>query len=291
MIESRARDRWEWWHIALVLVVTAASIAACADAWRDMIFIADRDEEQSHIFLAPIIAIWMAWARRIRLRKITPRGSVVGLLLVGVGAIVSHLGFIYSVDVAWHAGAVLVLVAAVLAVTGRHFFFAFIASFAVLAFMVPVPGLIRQTIALPLQNWTAVATQVVLETLGVEVDRVGNVLIVNSEQIAVAEACNGLRMVWALILVTYAFAFSIPLRPLTRGVLLILSPFVALFCNIVRLVPTAALYGYASREAADKFHDISGWLMLPLAFIGLLITIRLLRWALVPVGRFNLAYQ
>jgi exosortase/archaeosortase family protein len=119
----------------------------------------------------------------------------------------------------------------------------------------------------------------------------GNVLIVNGQQIAVAEACNGLRMVWGLILVTYAFAFSIPLRPLTRTVLLVLSPFVALLCNIIRLVPTAALYGYADRELADQFHDISGWVMLPIAFIGLLITIRLLRWALVPVGRFNLAYQ
>lgn len=291
MIETRARVRWQWWHVALVLVVIAASVAACADAWQDIYFIADRDEEQSHIFLAPIIAIWMAWARRIRLRNITPRGSLGGLLFIVLGAVISNLGFLYSVDVAWHAGAVLVMAASIVAVTGRHLFFAFLPAFVVLAFLVPVPGLVRQTIALPLQNWTAVATQVVLETLGVEVERSGNVLMVNSQQIAVAEACNGLRMVWALILVTYAFAFSIPLRPLTRAVLLILSPFVALFCNIVRLVPTAALYGYASRDTADKFHDISGWLMLPLAFIGLLVGIRLLRWALVPVGRFNLAYQ
>lgn len=291
MSRFHIRERWRWWHIVLTALVMAVAVMACGDAWADIRFIAERDEEQSHIFLAPIIAIWMAWVRRARLRGLSPRGSAGALLLVLVGAAASHLGYLYSVDVAWHGGAVMVMVASVIAITGRHLFFAFLPAFAVLAFLIPVPGAIRQAIALPLQNWTAVVTQAVLETIGVEVERTGNVLIVNNQQIAVAEACNGLRMVWALILVTYAFAFSIPLRPLTRAILLGLSPIVALLCNIIRLVPTAALYGYANREIANDFHDLSGWIMLPLAFLGLLVGIRLLRWALVPVGRFNLAYQ
>lgn len=291
MSEIRSREQWRWWHVALILLAMGASVFACLDAWGDIFFIARRDEEQSHIFLAPIIAVWMAWARRIRLRNVWPRGSAAGLACVCLGALISHVGYRTSVDIAWHGGAIMVMAASVVAIAGRHFFFAFLPAFAVLAFMIPVPGTIRQMIAIPLQDWTASATLIILETFGVEVERTGNVLIVNGQQIAVAEACNGLRMVWALILVTYAFAFSIPLRPLTRTVLLVLSPVVALVCNIVRLVPTAALYGFADRELADHFHDISGWVMLPIAFIGLLVTIRLLRWALVPVGRFNLAYQ
>lgn len=291
MSEIRGRDRWAWWHVLLIGLAMAAAIAACADAWRDIFEIADRDEEQSHTYLAPIIAVWMVWARRIRFRNLVPRGSVTGLMVIVLGALMCHFGYAHSFDIAWHGGAVVVLSGAVIAVTGRHFLFAFLSAFAVLAFMIPVPGQVRQMIAMPLQTWTAGATQAVLETLGVDVERTGNVLIVNNQLIAVAEACNGLRMVWALILVTYAFAFSIPLRPMVRGTLLVLSPFVALLCNIIRLVPTAALYGYADTNVANYFHDISGWVMLPVAFVGLLITIRLLRWALVPVGRFNLAYQ
>jgi len=65
-----------------------------------------------------------------------------------------------------------------------------------------------------------------------------------------------------------------------------------IIANFAYLVPTVWLYGYAqSHSTADKFHDFSGWIMLPLAFLLLLGIVRLLRWALIPVARFNLAYQ
>ena len=51
------------------------------------------------------------------------------------------------------------------------------------------------------------------------------------------------------------------------------------------------LYGYGSTSVADSFHDISGWLMLPIAFLLLRGVISVLVWAQVPVTRFNLAYQ
>jgi hypothetical protein len=51
----------------------------------------------------------------------------------------------------------------------------------------------------------------------------GNVLIINGERVGVGEACNGMRLVFALALVVYAFAFGTPLKPATRLILLALS--------------------------------------------------------------------
>jgi exosortase/archaeosortase family protein len=107
--------------------------------------------------------------------------------------------------------------------------------------------------------------------------------------VAIAEACNGLRMVFALFLVSAAFAFGTPLRTFVRVILILASPISALFCNVVRLVPTVWLYG-SDPEFASTFHDVSGWLMLPLAFLVLMGIIRALRWALLPVYRYTLAY-
>ena len=45
-----------------------------------------------------------------------------------------------------------------------------------------------------------------------------------------------------------------------------LSPLSALACNVLRLVPTVWLYGHVQPDAAEMFHDYSGWLMLPIAF-------------------------
>ena len=82
-----------------------------------------------------------------------------------------------------------------------------------------------------------------------------------------------------------------PLRESVRLLVLAASPLAAIVCNIIRLIPTVWLFGYGRHDIATKFHNISGWIMLPIAFFMLLGIMRLLRWALVPVTRFNLAYQ
>jgi hypothetical protein len=51
------------------------------------------------------------------------------------------------------------------------------------------------------------------------------------------------------------------------------------------------MYGYWPESLANDFHSISGWVMLPVAFLILLGIIRVLRWALVPVAIFTLAYD
>jgi exosortase/archaeosortase family protein len=121
------------------------------------------------------------------------------------------------------------------------------------------------------------------------VQRAGNRLTINGIDVNIIEACNGLRMVFALILVSYAFSFGLPLRNRVRFLILLASPFAAILCNLIRIMPTVWLYGNAPRNVARAFHDYSGWLMLPIALLMLLGIIRLLRWAMIPVMRYTLA--
>ena len=178
-----------------------------------------------------------------------------------------------------------------LSVLGKDVLFKFLPAFVVLVFLVPVPGLVRQQIAIPLQGATAVVTHSILDVMGIQAGLTGNVLSINGTEVTIAEACNGLRMVFALVLVSYTFAFSTPLRLFVRVLIIAVSPVSAIVCNVIRLVPTLWLYGFSSGEVADHFHDISGWFMLPIAFLLLMGIIRSLRWALVPVTRYTLAYN
>lgn len=277
--------------LALWLVLIGLVIWLNREAWKDIINIAVNDEEQSHVLLVPIVAGWMAWIRRSRLRRLRPSGTLVGAGTILIGWAMSYIGFYHAVQTAWHAGAIVMLVGALITGLGLNTLFKLFPAFAVLIFAVPVPGTLRQLIAGPLQTASAYVTQVVLETFGVPIERSMNLLTINGQDVAVAEACNGMRMVLALILVSYAFAFSIPLRWYARTLVLVMSPVAALACNVMRLLPTVVLYGYADVSVADSFHDISGWLMVPLAFCALLGLFALLRWALIPVTRFTLAYQ
>ena len=283
---------WRPWHAAMLVALVVAAYLAAAPAWRDIWMIASLDEEASHIYLVPVVALWMAWVRRLRLRFCPPAGQMIGPPIVALGWLAYTYGYNHAVQSLWHGGAVVVMVGCILSVLGKNVLFRLFPAFAVLVFLIPVPGTLRQQIAVPLQTATAASAQAVLEVIGIPVERSGNLLSINGQEVAVAEACNGMRMVFALVLVSYAFAYSMPLRTSVRLLVLLASPLAAIFCNVVRLVPTVWLYGYAkSHSTADQFHDFSGWIMLPLAFLLLLGIVRLLRWALIPVARFNLAYQ
>lgn len=282
------------WSTRLVLQALAIAIAAFAvtwGAWQDMYRIATHDDEASHALLVPAIALWMVWVRQARFLRCPPGGGIVGVAIILVGWGCSSYGYEHAVQSLWHFGSVLIVVGAALSVLGKHVLFQFLPAFVVLAFLVPVPGRVREAVSIPLQAASASATHAILEVLGVETDLNQNTLSINGVSVAVAEACNGMRMVFALVLVSYAFAFGTPLRGYVRAIILILSPVAALACNIPRLVATVLVYGYGSTEMGDWFHDIAGWLMLPFAFLLLLSITRALRWALLPVEKFTLAYQ
>lgn len=285
------RQGWSLGLLLTALVATIGAVAITWRAWEDIFRTATEDEEASHIFLVPVVFLWMFVVRQSRFQRCPPGGGIVGTAMVAAGWAMSSFGYRNGVQSFWHAGSVLIVVGAAITFLGKHVLFQFFPAFAVLIFLVPVPGRIRQEISMPLMEAGAWASQRVLEAIGADVERAGNVLLCNGEKITVAEACNGMRMVFALALVTYAFAFGMPLRGYVRAIILALSPVVALVINIPRLVATVYAYGYGSKELGDRIHDASGWVMPGLAFLVLLAVYRLLRWAMLPVARYNLAYQ
>ena len=198
-------------------------------------------------------------------------------------------GFYHGVAAFWHGGSVLVVLGCIVSVLGRQAIFRFLPVVAVLVFLVPVPGEIRLRVAIPLQTWTAQIEQQLFHVLNIEVSRTGNQLWYNGKPIDIIEKCNGLRMVFGLILVSYAFSFSLPLRNWVRILILLLSPLAAILCNLIRILPTVWVYGTMQESFADRFHLYSGWLMLLVALLMLLGILRIMRWAMIPVMRFTLA--
>jgi hypothetical protein len=53
-------------------------------------------------------------------------------------------------------------------------------------------------------------------------------------------------------------------------------------------MPTTLIFGYGSVDHARVFHDVAGWLMLPLSVLMLLGVVRLIRWLELPVTSFRL---
>lgn len=285
------RGAWKFTDGVLLAALPALAVAAMWRTWADIVNVALRDEEQSHVLLAPIVVAWLLWTRRERLRMVRPRWSFAGPAVIALGWASAELGFARGHLALEHFGAIAVAFGAALTILGVRFVMKFLPAFAAMLFLIPVPGFIRQEVAGPLQTVTARVTVFGLELFGVPVARTGNVLTINGHDVAVAEACNGMRMVAALAIVTYAFVFSVPMRQSVRLLLLAASPIVAIVCNVIRLTPTVLLYGYTDLDTAELFHDLSGWAMLIVALGILWATLGLLRWLEVPIAPYAVAQE
>ncbi|HSI37052.1 MAG TPA: exosortase/archaeosortase family protein [Tepidisphaeraceae bacterium] len=259
----------------LALAVVAVAVLARGSAWLDWCEVGSSlDPESSHIFLVVPFAAAIVYANRSKLAAVRWQPSWLGPAVIVAGYAIARFGYFNQKQSAFHCGSVVMAIGAVVSVLGHDVVRKFWPAFLLLGFMVPVPNMVRLQVATPLQSTTAAVVAPILEFFGEPVGRQGNSLTVNGKQVLIVEACNGLRMVWTLILVCWLFAFITPLRNWVRWLVILISPGVALVCNVVRLIPTLWMYGHSSKENAEKFHDYAGWGMLFVAFMLLMFVIK-----------------
>lgn len=280
-IDSHEPSKSYWKTSTLVAagLMALAGFWLTRDAWQDIFRLASNDEESSHVFLALPAALWLAWARKDEVHKARRSGTWLGPCMVALGWLFVSVGDVQLFQSMWHFGSILIVVGCIITVLGREVLMRLWPAFAILVFLVPVPGIVRAQIAPEMQTVTAQMTAYLLQTFGEPVTLSGKVLIVNGIQVGIAEACNGIRMVFALALVCFFFAFSAELRTSTRLLVILASPLVAIAVNVLRLVPTVWLYGHASTGTAETFHDVLGWAMMPVALLGLVGLNSVLTWA------------
>ena len=241
------------------------------------------------MMLAPFLALWLFWCRRYRFRMLVYQKGWLGPVVLGAGVLTYVVGDAALVVSEWYLGAILMLVGAVVTAFGGGVLYRFAPAFLVLLFLIPIPAAVRVHIAGPLQTATAGAVESVFHLTGMDVSRSGNLLIVNGRPVTVAEACNGMRMTFALILVTYTYVFSTPMRLWMRVLLLLASPLIAVACNVVRLVPTLWAYGHIDTQWAEFIHDWGAWLMLGVSLMVVMGVVQVLRWLDLPLYTYSRA--
>ncbi len=232
------------------------------------------DQNYSVGQLVPFAAVYLLWTDRQRLRESTVQTCWLGLGLILLALIARFYGLVFLFESAERYSLVLTIVGVTLLVGGWEVFRKTQWILAFLFLMVPLPGRIHNLVSGPMQDQASAGAVFLLELLGTTVSREGNVLVLNdSVPVAVAEACSGLRMLTAFVVVGSVLAFVVQ-RPRWQKVVLVASTIpVAILCNLVRLVITARLFLSLGSETAEKFfHDFAGWTMMPMA-IGTLVFI------------------
>jgi len=253
--------------VLLLLAITAWSywpvMADLLNAWQG-------NDDYSAGQLVPLIALFLVWRERKTLRRCLLRpcwwGGIALLLLAQIARTYGLLSFRSSPE---RYALVLTVAGLVLMVAGWQVFRRVLWILLFLFLMVPLPGRVHNLISGPLQNMATTGSVFLLEAFGVRVSQQGNVVMLNEKvPMAVAEACSGLRMLTAFVIVAAFMAYMVKRSHRQKAVLLLSSIPVAVMCNILRLCVTAVLFLLVSTEAAEKFfHDFAGLAMMPAAVL------------------------
>jgi exosortase len=245
-------------------------------ALRDMVDRWSHDPRYSHGYLVPGFALYLLWSRR-RLAEVPAKSTWWGVVLLAAAAALRLAGARYYVG--WFDGVSLLPALAGLALLlgGWPALRWSWPSIGFLIFMIPLPYRLELAMGAPLQRLATLTSNYALQTLGQPAVADGNIIYLGDFPIGVVEACNGLGMLFMF----FAFATAAILvmeRPWVDKALILLSAApIALGANATRIVATGLLHQLASTKVADTvYHDLAGWLMMPLALAALWIELWLL---------------
>ena len=264
--------RHQMQNMRLVLVTLAMLAVTVLSYWStiaDLFKEWQRNDDYSAGQLVPLIALFLVWRERKTLRKCMLRPCWLGIALLILAQAARFYGLLFMYESGVRYSMVLTLAGLVLMVAGWQVFRNVSWILLFLFLMFPLPGRIHNLINGPLQKMSTTGSVFILEAFGVRVRQQGNIVMLNENTpMAVVEACSGLRMLIAFVIVAAFIAYMVNRSRRRKAVLLLSSIPVAVMCNILRLCVTAVLFLLASTEVAEKFfHDFAGLAMMPAAVL------------------------
>jgi len=236
-----------------------------------------RDPNFEHGIFVPLFALFVLWQARNRLKTIPAEPSWAGLPLVMLSLIMLVLGVLGAELFFSRASLLILLAGLVILFQGWTFFRAILFPWAFLTLMIPIPNLILQQVTFPLQLLASRLATALLELVGVPVLRQGNVIVLASMPLDVAEACSGIRSLLTLVTLAIIYGYTMETRIWVRVVLAIAAVPIAVAANSFRIFGTGLLVQYWDPDKAEGFfHIFSGWLIFVVALAMLFAVHRLI---------------
>jgi len=245
-------------------------------------------DDYSHAILVPVIAAaaaWRVWTLSEEKFQIT--AEFWGLLILFMGLSIQFVSMWYEIGLV--AGGIVseyfTAVGLVISIWGLFIsFFGFRAvkvywfPLLYLGFMVPgLPGPPEVWLKGALKDNVTHMSATILELFGYSVYVTKNVIEIPGVVLGVADACSGIRSLWAMLAVAPAAAWFLRLRPFLIALFLPLGVFLAIFQNVIRVVATALLCDWFDMSwASGTKHDIVGGVSFFLSAIIMIILARVL---------------
>jgi exosortase D (VPLPA-CTERM-specific) len=272
--------RTDWSNLGggFALAICAGSIAG---VWRSLIpLIGDwSKQEYSHAwFIAPLaLLIFVQRFRSVQLGSKRTPGILISLASVVIILFAWATGS-YTLSV---YGAILGLIGFVWASVGSDAMKTLAAPLVYLFFMVPPPLALYMSLSAEMQLLSSELGTVFISLFQVPASLDGNVIILATARLEVAEACNGLRYLFPLMSFAYLISMLLEDR-FWKKVLVILSSFpIAIVMNAGRIAMIAVLLDrFGIDTSIGSAHTFAGFVVFSLCIAVLALEV----WCLLGIG-------
>jgi exosortase len=266
---SAGTRRWWWQGFVLALLLAFLYhhilVLLVKDWWDDPNF--------SHGFLIPFFSGYLIWRDRKRLAALPIKPAWFGLVVIAGALTILVVGVLGSEFFLSRSSLLFLLAGLVIYFGGWGLFRSILFPWAFLFLMIPIPAIIFNQIAFPLQILASRLASTLLELVGVPVLQQGNIIQLASMPLEVAEACSGIRSLMSLGALAIIYGYFLEPKMPWRIVLAVAAIPIAVVSNSLRVVGTGVLVEWWNAEKAlGFFHTFSGWVIFVLA-LGLLITV------------------
>ena len=223
----------------------------------------------SYGMLIPPLAGYIVYMNRQALLAIPARPDLRGLGLTVLGCFFLIGGHLAAEFFLARFSIVLLAAGLVWTFWGLRRFRELMFPLVLLATMVPLPAIVYNAVAVPLQLFASEAATSAAQAVGVSIYRQGNIIQLANTSLGVAEACSGLQSLSALLVASLLVGFLENGAMLGRVLLFLLAAPLAIAVNVLRITGTAILADYRLEFALGFYHSFSGWLVFIVGFGGL----------------------
>lgn len=252
-----APSSWKaWWSLALLLVpvvwLFAAILARLVSDWWN-------DPDFSHGFFVPLFSAFVIWQSRKRLAALPIEPSWFGLAVIAGAVATVIVGVLGAELFLSRAAFVFLLAGMVIYFLGWRWFRELLFPLAFLLLMIPIPAILFNQVAFPLQLLASKIASALLGLFGVPVLREGNMIHLPHMALEVVEACSGIRSLVSLVTLAIIYGYFMD-RGFVRRALLALGAIpIAVLANALRVMGTGLLGHFWEPEKAEGFfHTFSG---------------------------------
>jgi len=221
----------------------------------------------------------MLWDRREALLASKSRPEALGLIGVVVSIIILLLSemTVTSLMIFQQLALILLFASLALALGGRGLLWIAVVPLAFLLFMVPPPYWFITVLSWNFQFWSSQLGVWMIELFGIPVFLSGNIIDLGDYQLAVAEACSGLRYLFPFLSLGFLAAYLFKAPMWQRAIVFLSTIPITIFMNSFRIALTGVLVqAYGTSHAEGILHMFEGWVVFLLCMVLLFAVIALI---------------